>query len=46
MDDHTLLLAIHELLDGVEWSPDTLEQIAQLMMDSGYRIRDVDDVDR
>jgi len=41
-----LLLAIQELLDGVEWTPATLEDIAQLMVNAGYRIRDLDDVDR
>jgi hypothetical protein len=46
MNDHDLLLAIQEQLDGVEWTPDTLERIAQLMVASGYRIRDLDDCDR
>ena len=46
MDDHELLLSIQERLDGVVWSPDTLEDIAKLMVKSGYRIRDKDDVDR
>jgi len=40
MDDHSLLLAIQELIDGVEWSADTLEQIAELMTESGYTIHD------
>lgn len=42
MNDHDLLLAIQELLDGVEWSPDTLDQIAELMNGSGWVIRDCD----
>lgn len=46
MDDHDLLLAIQNRLDGVEWSSDTLEEIAGLMVASGYRIRDLDDRDR
>jgi hypothetical protein len=46
MDDHALLLAIQEELDGVEWDSDTLERVAQLMVASGYRIRDCNDVDR
>jgi hypothetical protein len=46
MDDHDLLLAIQNRLDGIEWSSDTLEEIAQLMVNSGYRIRDSGDVDR
>jgi hypothetical protein len=46
MDGQDLLLAIQQELDGVEWNSDTLERIAALMVDSGYRIRDCDDVDR
>lgn len=46
MSDHDLLLAIQEKLDGVEWTPDTLEEIADLMHDHGYRIRDRHDGDR
>lgn len=46
MNDNELLLAIQELLDGVEWTPDTLEEIANLMTASGYRVRDLDDRDR
>lgn len=38
-----LLLKIQELLDGVEWTPETLEQIADLMRNNGYRIRDLDE---
>ena len=46
MTDHDLLLTIQELLDGVEWTPDTIEIIAELMTENGYRIRDLNDVDR
>jgi hypothetical protein len=46
MNDSDLLLAIQERLDGVEWTNDTFEEIAQLMVNSGYRIRDCNDVDR
>jgi hypothetical protein len=46
MTDSDLLLQIQELLDGVEWTPDTLENIAWLMNEHGYRIRDRDDRDR
>lgn len=34
------LLAIEELLDGTVWGPDTLNEIAQIMEQAGYRIRD------
>jgi hypothetical protein len=43
MNDHDLLLTIQELLDGVEWTADTVDTIARLMAESGYRIRDLDD---
>jgi hypothetical protein len=42
MSDHDLLLAIQELLDGVEWTPRTLDQIADLMTANGYEIRGTD----
>lgn len=40
MSDHEIVLAIQELLDGVEWSPDTLERIAGLLQFNGYKVRD------
>ena len=39
MNDHDLLLAIQELLDGVEWDDDTLPEIAKLLAENGYKIR-------
>jgi len=45
MDDHEILLAIQELMDGVAWSSDTLDKISVLLVDNGYRVRDLDDVD-
>src|SRR5439155_15080322 len=45
MNDHEALLAIQELMDGVEWSPDTLDEIASVMRRAGYRIRDTDGID-
>lgn len=45
MNDHDLLLAIQELLDGQEWTADTLGEIAEMMKASGYRIRDLEDHD-
>jgi hypothetical protein len=44
--DHDAMLAIQELLDGVEWSPNTLDEIAAIMWRAGYRIRDAEDEDR
>jgi hypothetical protein len=43
MNDHDLLLAIQELLDGVEWTPGTTAEIAELLNANGYAIRDLED---
>ena len=43
MNDHELLLAIQELMDGVEWNADTLDEIGKLMDDNGYRLRNLED---
>ena len=43
MNDHDLLLTIQELLDGVEWSPDTLDSIAELMTENGYTMADIEE---
>ena len=45
MNDHDAMLAIHELLDGVEWGSQTLEDIAVIMEQAGYPIRDCNDVE-
>lgn len=45
MTPENALLRIQEVLDGVEWSPDTLDAIAAIMVEAGYRIRDLDDED-
>lgn len=37
--------AIHEVLDGRYWSPDTLERIADLLRGAGYRIRSPEDIE-
>lgn len=36
--------AIHKVLDGASWSPDTLEQIADLLRGAGYQIRSPEDI--
>lgn len=38
--DHQALLDIQELMDGVNWSPDTLEAIAEILEGAGYRVGD------
>jgi len=43
MSDHDLLLAIQELLDGTVWQSKMLEQIAEWLTQSGYRVRDIDE---
>jgi hypothetical protein len=45
MGDVDLLMAIQELLDGVEWDSDTLEDIATLLNDNGYQVRDPNDLE-
>lgn len=40
MNADDALLAIQELLDGVIWTQDTLNQIAAIMEAAGYDIRD------
>jgi hypothetical protein len=45
MIDHEAMLAIQQALDGVEWTADTLERVAEILHRAGYRIRDLDDRD-
>jgi hypothetical protein len=45
MIDHEAMLAIQQELDAVEWTADTLERIAKILHQAGYRIRDLDDRD-
>jgi len=42
-NDHALVLQIQELLNGVEWEVDTLDEIALLLENNGYLVGDVDD---
>ena len=41
--DHDAMLAIQELLSGVEWDVDTLGAIAEIMVEAGYAIDSVKD---
>lgn len=43
--DADAMLQIQELMDGQEWSPETLDDIAAIVRKAGYRIRDLDDND-
>lgn len=46
MNDHEIVLRIQELLDGVEWTPSTLDEIAGVLSDNGYAVHDLDGVER
>jgi hypothetical protein len=39
--DHAALLAIQELMDGVEWNGATLDAIARILVNAGYIVRDL-----
>jgi hypothetical protein len=45
LGDRRILLAIQKLMDGVEWTPDTLDSIAELLNDNGYPLRDLEEGD-
>jgi hypothetical protein len=45
MSDHEAMLAIQRLMDGTEWSADTLEAIADILLAAGYTLRDYDPVE-
>lgn len=34
------LSRIHKLMSGVEWSPDTLDEIAEVLRDAGFEVKD------
>lgn len=40
MTDHDAMLAIQREVDGVEWTPDTLDRIAEILRAAGYQVRD------
>lgn len=42
MSAEDALLKIQELLSGVEWTPDTLMEVAHVMEEAGYQIDDID----
>jgi hypothetical protein len=41
LNEIDIVMSIQELLDGKEWTPDTLEAIAALLRANGYQVRDV-----
>jgi hypothetical protein len=43
MTDHEAMLAIQELLDGQVWTAEVLEEIADVLQQAGYRVRDIED---
>lgn len=44
MNDSQTLWAIRDLMDGQEWTPDTLNQIADLVRATGRDIRDTEEI--
>ena len=40
--DIEALNAIHQLLDGKEWDTDTLDQIAEVLRETGREVRGLD----
>ncbi len=43
MNDHEIILAIQELMSQVEWDASTLDEIADLLDDNGYKVGDISD---
>jgi hypothetical protein len=43
--DKDAMDAIHRLLDGREWSPDTLDEIANIVRQTGREVRDSGELD-
>ena len=44
-DANATLHAIHALMDGREWSADTLQAIAETLTSAGFRIREPNDAE-
>lgn len=42
MSPEDALLKIQELMSGVSWTPETLNEIAEVMEEAGYKIEDID----
>ena len=42
MSPHEAMLAIQEIMNAEEWSPDTLDGIAEVLNEAGYPVRDLD----
>ena len=41
MDDHEIVLAIQEVLDGTEWNSATPAYIAEILETNGYYVGDL-----
>jgi len=41
--DHEIVLAIQQMLDGTEWQASLVNDIAQLLSDAGYAVRDIEE---
>lgn len=44
MNASDALQAIQELLDGTNWTPDTLNEIARILIAAGYQMRDANEI--
>jgi hypothetical protein len=42
MNDHEIILAIQDLMDGTAWDSSTMNDICQLLVNNGYAIHDLD----
>ena len=45
MTDKQAIEAIHAILDGTEWEPQTLDDIAEVVLATGREIRDPNEME-
>jgi hypothetical protein len=43
VDDHSLIVAIQEILSGKVWSPESLQAVADVLQEAGYMLKEVED---
>lgn len=46
VQDQAAMRSIQEALSGVEWNSETLDQVAGIVIQAGYTIRDIDGVEQ
>lgn len=42
IDDHALVVAIQEILSGKVWTPDRLQEVADVLQEAGYVLKEVE----